>query len=773
MNILRVLKEVGYSALSRVAGTDPIRNLPCPVVPHKNQTNSRGPAMLYPPGCDGPDDPGTLTCRNCDQSWGAVKLAEELAVTSEVIEGRERYVPPRGRSAQRKKMAQVVEPIAIHDVWIKAQATTPQSRLAFEYFKRRWRSAELADMATQYVGWTSGFRQDYWTKYKEYLLFVPLHDVHGSIVSGVRRFVGRGKTKLKSLRLPNEAVGLPSGEPVWFGDPPPAAANYCKNKVLYIAEGEIDTLLLMCMREAGYIEGGILGFQGGVGPKWWDATAELLKESPVSVVMVMDTDSAGDRYWQRSAQAFPNAERAILPDFSDLTDCVARFGAREGVTCLNAAARCHHQFYQLDSGRFAYLAGDTWYEGSGRNALNARLRTAGFDAKAAQGIIGALPPARDIIFDPNSTQSVTLSRNNTWLNQFRGLPLSPGGGDHTAYVWLLYWLCGQDDDAFQYVLDWLAKPLQCLYRGKGAHRNKTALIFHGIQGSGKGFFWGPDGMMKAIYGRMMTELMQEQMEDKFAPSTLTRSLMVVANEVACSGYRDAKTLNKIKAWITEPTVMVRRMHRAGEEYPIWFNMVLMSNDSMPIRLEPGDRRYSIFYQDSKLDPGVITTLIDERNAGWPGAQSFLKFLLDKEVARDLAVPHINTARTALLDASKPSDQQFAELIMELGVSTVIKDWEAALGEKRAGPFTDASKGFVGSAHLHEVYKFWCSQHGTNFPVRWPQLKATLLKAIPEARELTHALGSSRKRGLAGLPMGGEKNLFLLEPKAARLPEDDA
>ena len=762
MNIIEVLKEVGYPAIGKIVGTEKIGNLPCPVVPHKNQTSNTGPAMVYPPGCDNPSDPGSLTCRNCEQSWGTLKLAEELAVTSEVLAGRERYVPPRARSAQRKKVARPVEPIEIHDVWIKAQATTPQSRLAFEYFKRRWRSAELADVATQYVGWTSGLKQDYWTRHKEHLLFVPLYDVHGSVVSGVRRFIGRGKTKIKSLRVSNEAVGLPSGTPVWFGDPPPAAANYAKDKVLYIAEGEIDTLLLMCMREAGFIEGGVLGFQGGVGPKWWDETASLLTEPPASVVMVMDSDAAGDRYWQRSAQSFPNAERAILPDFADLTDCVSRFGTREGVTCLNAAARCHHHFYQLDSGRFAYLAGDSWYEGSGRNALTARLRTSGFDEESAKGMVSALPPARDIVFNPNSTQPVTLARGNTWLNQFRGLPLEPAGGDSTAYVWLLHWLCGQNEEALNYALDWIAKPLQTLYSGKGAHRNKTALIFHGIQGSGKGLFWGPDGMMKAIYGKMQTELMQEQMEDKFAPSTLTRSLMVVANEVACSGYRDAKTLNKIKAWITEPTIMVRRMHKAGEEYPIWFNMVLMSNDTMPIRLEPGDRRYSVFNQEDKLDPGIIGTLIDERNAGWPGAAAFLKELLGRTITRDLAVPCVSDARMFLLDASKPSEQQFAELIADLGMSTVSRDWEAALGDKRQGPFMDSSKGFMSSAHLHEIYKFWCSQHGINFPVRWPQLKNAILRCMPKTKPVTHVLGSSRKRGLANLPMGGNKNLFLLE-----------
>ena len=760
MNILRVLSEVGYPALGRIVGTEPVRNLPCPVVPHKNQTNTRGPAMVYPPGCSGPDDPGTLVCKNCDETWGTNKLAEVLSVTTEVIEGRERYVPPRQLVAQRKPQSMPVEPIDMQDVWIKAQAAAPQSRLAFEYFKRRWRDNDLADAATQFIGWVSGFKQDYWARNKEHSLLVPLYDVHGSVVSGVRRFVGRGKPKVKSLRLSNDAVGLPSGTPVWFGDPPPAAANYSKDKVLYIAEGEVDTVLLMCMREAGLIEGGVLGFQGGVGPKWWDETAGLLTEPPASVVMVMDADAAGDRYWQRSAQAFPNAERIILPDHSDLTDCVSRFGVREGLTSINAAARCHHKFYQLDTGRFAYLAGDTWYAGSGRSALLSRLRTAGYDADEAKGMANALPPARDIVFEPNSTQPVTRSRGNTWLNQFRGLPMKPRQGDCTPYVWLLHRLCNNNDAAYDYVMDWIAKPLQSLYKGKGASRNLTALIFHGVQGSGKGLFWGPDGMMKAIYGKMMTEVMQEQLEDKFSPQSLTHSLLLIANEVACSGYRDAKTLNKLKAWITEPTIQVRKMQRAGEEYPIHFNMVLLSNDDMPIRLEPSDRRYSVFCQDQKLDPAVISTIVDERNAGWPGAPAFLHLLLEREVTSDLVVPFGNVERDWLLDASMPSEQQFAEALATFGISAIMRDWAEAVGDKRKGPFTDSKAGFMGSAHLFEVYEFWCKQHGIHYPVRWPQLKNAILKYIPGTK--AHGgfpLGPTKKRGIVNLPMGGQTNLI--------------
>ena len=77
-----------------------------------------------------------------------------------------------------------------------------------------------------------------------------------------------------------------------------------------------------------------------------------------------------------------------------------------------------------------------------------------------------LPAARDVVFDPRSTEPVTLRNNNIWLNQFRGLTLKPQPGDSEIYKWLLHWLCNEDSEGYEYAMDWIATPLQHLYRGK-------------------------------------------------------------------------------------------------------------------------------------------------------------------------------------------------------------------------------------------------------------------------------------------------------------------
>ena len=181
---------------------------------------------------------------------------------------------------------------------------------------------------------------------------------------------------------------------------------------------------------------------------------------------------------------------------------------------------------------------------------------------------------------------------------------------------------------------------------------------------------------------------------------------------------------------------------------------------MPIKLEPGDRRYSVFRQDKKLPEGVVANIIAERNKGWPKARHFLSDLLNRKIERDLAVPFKNTSRNILLEASKPSQLSFAEYLSEVGVTALIADWEEAVGEKRQAPFTKVNDdviGFISKAHLHEAYQFFCRQHGIRHPVRIHSLMVAICKEIPKAKEIHGRLGNRRVRGITGLPNGEGKS----------------
>ena len=760
--VVDVLKAHGYpfKLISKIeASAEPIKNLPCPVIAHQNQGGWNGPAMVYPPKSD---DLGSLVCANCGESWGAKSLKEALSVSDAAIEERrDATVLPMPRTPDgTKHRATEVELINVANHWTEMQANAQKPKYAphlLKYFMHRWGDEEVARAALHDVGWAS---RRHSVLLKSHPLIVPLYNENGVCASLVRRAIGP-VDKPKSLRIPNAACGVASGTPLWFGDKPSLFASPLTDHTLWIAEGEIDTLMLMALRRMGRLQGGVMGMPGGIANniKWWSATENLFAVLPHHIVVCVHNDEAGDKYWLKARQTFPTAKRANLPVKRDLTDICVEDGLGAAMTILMAGKAQYERFFRLDNSKWVYYAGGRWNVGTGKEGLRSRLLSEGIGGDEAKQRAFNLPAATGFIFNPASPSRVVVHDSNIYLNEYTGMPLQPAEGEWEDIATLLRHVVDYDKEAFEYVLDWLAAPLQNLHQWKGSKRNKTAIVFYGIQGTGKGLLFGPDGVMRALYGDAnMVEINQYNLADSFTHSRLEKCLFISANEVSSGGVRDAKTLERLKMWITEPKLSVRAMRRASEEADVHFNMIFMSNDSQPVRLEPGDRRYSAFLQRSPIlatDRDLVHRLIKSRDAGWPEAAAFLRHLLSRVVKRDLAVPMANKHRRRLLNLGQPSHVVFVEQLKELGLEGIAYDWAE---DKDKGSFGDSVKywtadGFVPKTYLFEIYARWCRSLGIRWQKNRHELYEEVLDQVEGARPTQRkmpAIGS--RRGIAGIPL---------------------
>jgi putative DNA primase/helicase len=198
----------------------------------------------------------------------------------------------------------------------------------------------------------------------------------------------------------------------------------------------------------------------------------------------------------------------------------------------------------------------------------------------------------ELIFDP------TMTCGPDAINLYDGFAIEPNECDAEecdVMLQLLEHLCsmcvdGKDGiagkrEVMAWVLKWLALPVQ----RRGA-KPRSALVFHGPQGTGKNLFFDA---IRGIYGKYGVMVGQTEIEEKYN-GWLSAKLMVIGNEVV-SRQELYHNKNRLKWIITEDRVPIRTMHTDTRYEANHANLVFLSNERQPLVLEAGDRRYLVVY----------------------------------------------------------------------------------------------------------------------------------------------------------------------------------
>ena len=609
------------------------------------------------------------------------------------------------------------------------------------------------------IGWSEGLGKPW---LESHPAVVALRNVEGHVVSAIRRWTAAhapadGK---KVMQLSKKTLGVDTLPPMFLGDVPAAVTAARTGQPIWLVEGEPDWLLYSGLALTREIDGAVLGFPGGGSSSkaWWATLAAAFDGVPVKTVyLATHKDKAGDNYAQAALGVWPHAIRIPYKPGEDACDIARAWGLDELLTTVAAAKPAESPWWILDSGAYAYQTPEGWSLCRSTAALEAHIRAAGRDAKAARELVSMLPVASEIVCDP-STTAVVISGRPPRLNMYRGLAVKPLEVPWFAIEHLLEHLCGGDDAAIGYMLDWIAVPLQALASGQGAKRTGVAPIIMGSQGSGKGFL---SRVLRALYGVHHTEIGNEQIQDRFSVFNFDACLLLVANEVQSASWeREAAVLDKLKPWVTDDQIPVRDMFRSARPKAAHFNMLVLSNHDMPVRPEQWDRRYTFIEQRKPLPEAVIKELDAESKAGWPAAAGFLHYLLNRPPPELPMRPLANATREAQLALARPSQEIFASELVELGLEAVGARWreQAELKFKGSPPSAWAARGDnEADAHgqrLQEIYEAWCHGQGHKRPVRWDVLAKSIQRAIPGAQWTVVSVGNQKQRGFRGLPLRG-------------------
>jgi len=291
----------------------------------------------------------------------------------------------------------------------------------------------------------------------------------------------------------------------------------------------------------------------------------------------------------------------------------------------------------------------------------------------------------NIVFDPTQQADPDAT-----INTFTGIPLiADDMAKAERYTKckgifdLLTHLCNGDQETADWVIRWLAYPLQNV----GAKLD-TALLFHSdVQGSGKSLFFGR--VMTTIYGRYASVLGQHQLESQYT-DWRSRLLYAVFEEVL-SRTEKHNQMGTIKHMITGTTQRIERKFVSGWEEANHMNAVFLSNEIQPFPLEPSDRRFLVAWPRKTLSSELQARVSYELEHGGPAA--FYQLLLDYELG-DFS-PH-----------TKPLETNARKRVIEFslpGFEVFFRDWKE--GDLDV-PFRSCT-----TRDLYLYYKRWCSETG--------------------------------------------------------------
>ena len=216
------------------------------------------------------------------------------------------------------------------------------------------------------------------------------------------------------------------------------------------------------------------------------------------------------------------------------------------------------------------------------------------------------------------------------------------------------------------LINYLAHNVQ--FAGSKLH---WAIILQGVQGDGKSFL---AEMMKHVLGQSNCRIISvESLDEKFT-GWAENNVMVFIEELKLDNYRKYETLNKLKPYITNPTVSVRRMQRDVYETINTSNYVALTNFKDALPIDDKDRRYCVMFSQwqskERLEewmqdnPDYYPDLYEAMRAG---AAEILDWFLSIEIDdwfMDLKRAPDTKAKLSMVQMSRSEDSLMVEDAIE-------------------------------------------------------------------------------------------------------------
>ena len=169
-------------------------------------------------------------------------------------------------------------------------------------------------------------------------------------------------------------------------------------------------------------------------------------------------------------------------------------------------------------------------------------------------------------------------------------------------------------ERLKYFLNWFSYILNT------GEKTRNCIVLTGVQGAGKGLLY--EFIIKKAFGEAYcVNLLSHNIKSNFT-GMLHNKLFVVAEEM--EKKLSYNIIHKLKIYVTDPDIFIENKGVDGFIAKNMFNTMIFSNSATPVKMEPSDRRFSVFRCDTPIrniiDTGTLVRGIKEE------CQEFLKMV---------------------------------------------------------------------------------------------------------------------------------------------------
>jgi hypothetical protein len=377
--------------------------------------------------------------------------------------------------------------------------------------------------------------------------------------------------------------------------------------------------------------------------------------------------------------------------------------------------------YSVPHEKFFYKMDDRWSLTTpvGQQGILRHLVSRGMSPTMAKAILKEeefrVVHAVDIVparYGETVPDIVSTPGNFLVLNVWARPRLEPAAGEFPRIDKVLRWLTKDDEKAVEWLKNWIAAKVQ-----DPALVPKTAVVFSGTPGSGKGTF---ARVVREMLGpENCANITRRALENKFN-ARWANKLFVLADEVVTKEHY-VDIAEDLKGYITSDFIEIEgkgENQKAQRNRIAW---VFASNDPIsPILVERGDRRYSVFTNHTPLSDEYRTMLKD---AYLPDDEptpefaaeiaAFYHYCLSRTVDPvAVSTPYDNDSRKDLISASASGHEMFLREVDENGIEPhLTTEVERVLGydNPRANWLFGADG--VSKTAVYQAYVHYCRLNG--------------------------------------------------------------